>query len=145
MRNIRYLILPIAISATAVVFAQSVAPLPKALSGRWTAVVPGNKTFTDAMSVVFDDPVQSGPVTGKLTSRGVTCGAQNEPLTGTWDGTVLRMESKVYPNVNAQRPNGECGTGRINYVLTRKPGEPTFEGEAVRDGMALASQVTLAP
>ena len=145
MGNIRFLIPAIAISLTGVAFAQGVAPLPKALSGRWTAVVPGNKTFTDTMSVVFDDPIQSGPVTGKLTSRGVTCGAQNEPVTGTWDGTVLRMESKVYPNVNVQRPNGECGTGRVTYVLTRKPGQSAFEGEGVRDAMAIPVQVTLAP
>ena len=127
------------------VLAQTVAPLPKTLSGRWTVVVPGRSTFTDSMSVVLDVPAQAGPLTGRLTSRGVTCGALDEPLVETWDGTELRFESKVRPNVNVTRMNGDCGSGSVTYVLTRKPGETTFEGEARRDGTATPVQVTLAP
>ena len=131
---------------TGMVFAQTAAPLPKAMSGRWTAVIPGGRTFTDTMSIVFDDaPIASGPVTGRLTSRGVTCGAANEPLTGTWDGTELRFESQVRSNVNPQRANGDCGSGRIIFVLTRKAGQATFEGESRRDGMSVPAQITLAP
>jgi hypothetical protein len=92
------------------------------------------------MSMTLDAPVQPGPVTGRLTARGVGCGAENEPLTGTWDGSTLRVESKVYPNVNVQRMNAQCGSGRVTYTLTRKPGQSTFEGEGVRDGMTGAAQ-----
>jgi hypothetical protein len=127
------------------VFAQTAAPLPKAMSGRWTAVIPGGRTFTDTLSVALDAPAGTGPVTGHFTNRGVTCGAANEPLTGTWDGTELRFESQVRPNVNVQRANGDCGTGRISFVLTRKAGQATFEGESRRDGMSVPAQITLAP
>jgi len=51
----------------------------------------------------------------------------------------------VRPNVNTQRQNGECGTGRVAYVLTRKPGQAGFEGEAHRDALAMPVQITLSP
>ena len=120
------------IGTTIEVLAQTAAPLPSKMSGRWTAVVPGGQTFTDTMSVVLDVPATTGPLTGRLTVRGVTCGALDEPLTGTWDGTELRFESRVRPNVNSQRMNGECGTGKTTFVLSRKPGQAVFEGESRR-------------
>lgn len=127
------------------VLADDMAPLPKAMSGRYTAVVPGRQTYTDTLSVVLDAPSATGPVTGRLTVRGVTCGAVDEPLTGTWDGTELRFESLVKPNVNAQRPNGQCGNGKITFVLSRKPGQSAFEGESLRDGSPVVVQVKLSP
>ena len=144
MRSVRNPALLVFAGFAGIALAQTSAPLPAAMSGRWTAVVPG-RTFTDSLSVVLDVPGGTGPLTGRLTLRGVTCGASNEPLTGTWDGSELRMESQVRPNVNAQRANGECGTGRLTFKLTRKPGQTTFEGEALRDASAVPSQVTLAP
>jgi hypothetical protein len=131
--------------ATIGVLAETAAPLPKTMSGRWTAVVPGRQTFTDTMSVVLDVPATTGPLAGHLTLRGVTYGAIDEPLTGTWDGTELRFESQVRPNVNAQRMNGECGTGKVTFALSRKPGQAVFEGESRRDASPVPSQVTLAP
>jgi len=128
-----------------IVLAQATVPLPKAMSGRWTSVVPGGRTFTDTWSVVLDAPGGTGPVTGRLTLNGVGCGAKDEPLTGTWDGSELRIESQVHPNVNSQRANGECGTGRVTFRLTRKPGQSTFEGESQRDAAPAPSQVTLGP
>lgn len=121
------------------------APLPKSMNGRWTAVVPGGRTFTDTMSVVLDAPNGTGAVAGRLTSRGVVCGALDEPLTGTWDGTELRFESLVRPNVNVTRPNGDCGNGRIVFVLIRKPGQGAFEGESRREGSPNPVQITLSP
>jgi hypothetical protein len=97
------------------------------------------------MSIALDVPAAPGPITGRLTSRGVACGAQDEPMTGTWDGTELRLESKVRPNVNTTRMNGDCASGRVTYVLTRKPGQVKFEGEAMRDGLSTPVQVTLSP
>ncbi len=145
MRAIAICILLVVMGVTHGVAAQTAAPLPKTLSGRWTAVVPGGRTFTDTMSVVLDVPATTGPLTGRLTLRGVTCGAIDEPLTGTWDGTELHFESQVRPNVNAQRTNGECGTGKVTFVLSRKPGQAVFEGESRRDAAPGASQITLAP
>jgi hypothetical protein len=145
MRALRSRALLILMSFSVITLAQTIMPLPKTLSGRWTAVVPGVGTFSDTISVVLDVPAQPGPLTGRLTSRGVTCGAMDEPLVGNWDGTELRFESKVQANVNVQRLNGQCASGRITYVLTRKPGQAAFEGEARRDGMSSPAQVTLAP
>jgi hypothetical protein len=115
------------------------------MKGRWVAVLPNGQSFIDSLSVVLDQPDATGRVTGRLTSRGVTCGALDEPLVGTWDGTELRFESRVKPNVNAQRMNGNCDTGRIEYVLKRKPGDSRFEGQARRDGSPVAVEVTLSP
>jgi len=120
-------------------------PLPKSMSGSWTAVVPGRQTFTDSMSVVLDVPAGTGAVMGRLTVRGLACGAVDEPLTGTWDGTEPRLESVVRPNVNAQRMNGECGNGRVSFVLKRKPGRDGFEGESQRDGSPVTTQISLSP
>lgn len=145
MRSVRILVLLVLVGSASMVLAQTTSPLPKAMSGRWTSVVPGGRAFTDTWSVILDVPGGTGPVTGRLTLRGVTCGALDEPLTGTWDGSELRMESQVHPNVNAQRMNGECGTGRVTFKLARKPGQSTFEGEAQRDAAPVPSQVTLAP
>jgi hypothetical protein len=127
------------------VFGQTAAPLPKTMSGHWTVVVPGRQTYTDTMSVTLDVPSGTGPLTGRLTSHGVICGALDEPLTGTWDGTELRFESQVRPNVNTQRMGGECGSGKITFVLTRKPGQDRFEGESHREAPFAPAQITLAP
>ena len=145
MRSVRDVVLLVLTGCAGIASAQTAAPLPASMSGRWSAVIPGNRTFTDSLSVVLDVPDGTGPLTGRLTLRGITCGAQEEPLSGTWDGTELRMESQVRPNVNAQRANGECGTGRLTFKLTRKPGQASFEGEALRDASPVPSQVTLSP
>jgi hypothetical protein len=144
MRTLRVCLLATLTGVAGAVFAQTAAPLPKSLSGHWMSMG-GNtgRTYIDSMSVTFDDPVEIGPVKGRLTSRGVVCGAMDEPLTGTWDGSELRFESQVRPNVNVARNNGDCGTGRITFVLTRKPGQPGFEGESHRD--TSTAQITLAP
>jgi hypothetical protein len=125
--------------------AQAEAPLPLKMSGHWTALAPGGRTFVDSLSIVLDAPAQSGAITGRLTLRGVTCGASDEPLQGTWDGTELRFESRVRPNVNAARPNGDCGNGTVSFVLARKAGTTAFTGESRRDGSPVPSQITLAP
>jgi hypothetical protein len=100
-------------------------------------------TFNDTISMTLETAADGGPVTGRLTTRGLECGAENEPLNGTWDGTALRLESKLYPNVNVQRMNGRCGSGRVTYMLTRKPGQSTFEGEGVLEGMLGSARITL--
>ena len=133
-----------AVAATA--FADENAPLPTKMNGHWTAVVPGRQTYMDSLSVVLVPPSNgTGPVTGQLTLHGVTCGAIDEPLTGSWNGTELRLVSKVHPNVNSQRPNGQCGNGALTFDLKRRPGQSVFEGESTRDGSPITSQVTLSP
>jgi hypothetical protein len=40
------------------------------------------------------------------------------------------------------RKNGQCGDGKATYVLTRKPGEQNFEGEARLVGAAATFTVS---
>jgi len=127
-----------AVTATA----QSSDQLPGKLSGRWTVTSPRG-TFIDTVSFTFESNGTPGPVTGKLTFRGVSCGAQDEPLKGTWDGSELRFESTHRPNVNAQRMDGQCGTGKVIYVLRRNPREKTFEGEGRPGEGASGSTVSI--
>lgn len=124
--------------------AQPAAPLPGSLAGRWTFVGPG-RTIIDAWSIRIDGAGAPGPVAGRLTWRGVTCGAQDEPVTGTWDGAELRFEGTLRPNVNVQNANGQCGSGRVAWVLARKPGTSSFEGTATQADRGTVVTVTAAP
>lgn len=146
MRSSRHLALLILAGLTGVVLAQTIAPLPKMMSGRWTSVQPTGRTYTGTWSVVLEIPPEgTGPITGRMTSGGGNCGALDEPLVGTWDGNELRIESRLRPNVNATRANADCGTGRTVTILTRKPGQTGFEGETRLDWTTVPSQVTLSP
>ncbi len=60
-------------------FAQAMAPLPAKLSGRWVWLAP-NGTTIDAFSLEFDGSREPGTVAGRLTWRGLNCGAQDEPI-----------------------------------------------------------------
>ena len=127
-----------------VAVAQESDVLPSKLSGRWTAVG-ATQTFINPMSLEFDGDGKPGPVKGRATFRGVACGAQDEPPTGTWDGKELRVETLHRPNVNVVRLNGQCGDGKTTYVLTRKPGQRTFEGEGRSTYSSAVATMTLAP
>jgi hypothetical protein len=145
VQRFRHLTILVLAGFTGMVLAQTVAPLPKRMSGRWATTMPGGTTFSDTLSVALEAPAGTGSVTGLLTMRGISCGAFYEPLVGTWDGNELRLESQVRPNVNAVSINRDCGTGRVTFNLTRKPGQSSFEGESHRDGAPVPSQVALAP
>jgi hypothetical protein len=144
MRVFRMCVFLALASAAATVVAQTAASLPTAMSGRWSGTYPRG-TFSDEMSVVLESPDAAGAVTGRLTYQGLNCGAVDEPLTGTWNGTELRFESQLRPNVNTKRMNGQCGTGRTTFVLTRKPGQTGFEGESRTEGTQVPDQITLSP
>ena len=100
--------------------------LPSKLSGRWMYV--GPKTYINPVAIEFDGDGKPGPIAGHLTWRGVTCGAENERFTGTWDGKELHFRATLRANVNVQRMNGQCG--EADFVLKRKPGEHSFDGDA---------------
>ena len=118
--------------------------LPHKLSGRWMARGP-NQTFINPVELTFDGDGKPGPVTGRVSWRGVTCGAENEPLAGTWDGRELRMTTTHRANVNVVRLNGQCGDGKTTYVLVRKAGETGFEGQVTSTYSAATATVFVSP
>lgn len=126
------------------VLAQSGDRLPSKLSGRWTFTGP-RQTFINSVTIEIDGNGKLGPVTGRMTWRGVTCGAQDEPLTGTWDGSELRFASTLRANVNADRMNGQCGDGKTTFLLKRKAGQAGFEGEAHADYTPAVPTISVSP
>jgi hypothetical protein len=109
-------------------FAQTEASLPASLSGRWTFMGPSG-ALIDTFSITFERNRAPGTVTGRLTWRGRNCGAKDEPIQATWDGTELKFEAVLKPNTNTQRMNGACPPEPTRWVLKRKAGERSFEGE----------------
>jgi hypothetical protein len=104
--------------------------LPTQLSGRWTALVPGGRTVVDSFTMKFSGDRKPGPVTATLNWRGLFCGAEDETVSGTWDGRVIRFESVLRSNVNVQRNGGQCGDGKLVGELQKNPTEDGFTGEA---------------
>ena len=126
-------------------FGQNADPLPTTLSGRWTVIAAGGRTYIDSVSLKLEGDGKPGPVKGLMTWRGVTCGAADEPLEGTWDGQVLRFTSTLRPEVNAQRNGGQCGDGKLVGELQRKPGERSFSGETRMASTGGSASVSVSP
>jgi hypothetical protein len=139
----RTAVIALAAVVAGLAFAQSADPLPPKLSGRYNFVGPQG-VYNDAVTLTFDAPAVAGKVSGRVSWRGVNCGALDEPFVGTWDGTELRIETTHRANVNTQRPNGQCGSGRATYTLKRMPGSK-FEGQVQIEGSPAIATLALAP
>lgn len=119
--------------------------LPGKLDGSWTFTSSAG-VFTNKVSLTFDGSGEPGPVSGRLTFHGGTCGAQDEPFKGTWNGRELRLETRHHANVNTTRVNGNCPADVPTiYVLRRDSADNSFRGEITREGTPGASQVTVSP
>ena len=127
MMNMRISVALLSTVIATVTLAQTTAPLPGLLSGRWTFT--GPRTISDSFSVAFEQKDGPGPVPGKLTWRGFNCGAKDEPIQASWDGNELKFEAVLKANTNAQRMNGDCPAEPTRWVLKRKEGDRSFEGE----------------
>jgi hypothetical protein len=123
--------------------AQVAEPLPAKLDGRWTVVPPGGRTIINSWAIRFEPPGTTGTVRGRLDWRGLNCGALDLPVEAQWDGTELRFEAVLRANTNTQNLNGTCQDVPTRYVLRRKPGERSFEGEAKAANFVV--QVTASP
>lgn len=109
--------------------AQSSPPLPSRLSGSWTLTTPRG-TVIDVFEIEFDGDRAAPAISGRLTWRGFNCGASREPVGATWNGSELRFQAVMRPNVNTQRMNGTCTDEPVQFVLRRKGPGDSFEGDA---------------
>ena len=130
------------VAAACTAFAQSLDPAPAKLSGRWTWVGPRGAVI-DTFHIDFDGDRRASTISARLTWNGLNCGADKEPIEVTWNGTEMRFQAVTKPNVNTQRMNSKCPSEAAQFVLTRKPGGDTFEGE-VRQGAGVVT-MTAAP
>ena len=119
--------------------------LPSSLSGRWTYLAPNGRAMIDTWTLRIDSGGAPGPFKATLNWRGTNCGAKDEPVSGTWNGSELRFEGQLKPNANTLNANGNCGSGRAEWVLKRKAGTAAFEGEASMNDRAVVVTVTAAP
>lgn len=120
--------------------AQSAA-LPSSMSGMW--VIPANRNITNQWSVKLERQDAGGAVAGKLTWWGMTCGADDEPFTGTLDGPNLQLRAMLRENVNTRHPKGNCGPMKVD--LTRGA-DGAFEGKAYQEATpGVFVNVTLKP
>lgn len=125
-------------------FAQAGDPLPPKLSGHMTARGSA-QTFILNVSMEFDGERKPGPIKGRVTHQGVNCGAQDEPLTGTWDGSELHVSAALHANVHTLRMNGQCDGAIVTYSLKRKPGASEFEGDVRANTTSTVAPIVLSP
>jgi hypothetical protein len=121
------------VAAAGVAVAQT--GLPKAMSGTWSGLSERNTPLNGTMSVVIDQQNPDGTIAGRITTSGQMCAMKDEPMTGRFDGTVLRMAATY----RALVPQASCG--KATFVLKRSG--TGFEGEI--PGSRLRTKVSLAP
>ncbi len=115
-----------AIAGFVAVQAYAADPLPGAMSGRWFGNAQGGQQLNFEVFVVIEKQESDGTIVGKVTRWGNGCGAKDEPLKGTFDGTNLKFRSMSRANVNARRVDGNCGEDE--YSLKRSADGKSFEG-----------------
>jgi hypothetical protein len=129
---------------SAIAVAQSRDTLPQKLSGRMTATG-ARQTFILDVVMEFDGERKPGAIVGRVTHRGVNCGAENEPLAGTWDGSELRAVAALHANVNTLRMGGQCDGTKVTYSMKRKPGTTEFEGDVRANTTSAVATIVLSP
>ena len=135
----------LALSLTALPGAFAAEPLPKSMGGRWAATLSSGQQIGNIWSLTVEKLDGSGRFEGKLTYYGAFCGAKNEPMTGTFDGSELRINSSLRANTNTDRAGGQCGTGKAMWLLKKQPGRQLFEGEGELEGIPVKTRVYLNP
>ena len=124
---------------------QAAEMLPKQMSGRWTAETPRGP-MSDVWSVEIDSQDGGGAISGRVSHVGISCGAKDEPMQGTFDGSTLVITSQLRAGVNSAQAKGNCQGGKITWTLKAKEGTQSFEGEANLEGpRQVKVVVTLGP
>jgi hypothetical protein len=110
--------------------------LPEKMTGTWASNAPTQGGARGAVggtwSVLIAEQKPDGSIAGKATwEGGRLCAMNDEPMTGRFDGTELRMA------VTFQNKFPNAGCSKANLVL-RKAGEGnTFEGELRGSGIRM--------
>jgi hypothetical protein len=81
----------------------------------------------------FIFPGAKGTIEGRLTHHGFNCGAKDEPMTGSFDGSELRLVSRLRADVNVKNAGKDCGSGKTTWTL-QKQKKGGFEGKGVWEG-----------
>lgn len=135
----------LALSLTALPEAFAAEPLPKSMDGRWAATLSSGQQIGNIWSLSVEKQDASGTLQGKLSYYGTFCGAKDEPMTGSFDGSELRITSSLRANTNTDRAGGQCGTGKASWILRKQQGRHLFEGEGRLEGVAVTTRVYLNP
>ena len=96
--------------------------LPAAMSGRWLGMgQKGGKIPIDfAWSVAITKQSPDGSIEGTMSYAGPQCSAKNAPMTGTFDGTELKVTAEL-------QPKAQCG--KQTFRLKKAGGKHLFEGK----------------
>jgi hypothetical protein len=116
--------------------------LPSSMKGRWYGIARGGSSLNFDISVSELKQGADGSVEGKLTRFGNGCGADGEPLKGTFDGTTLAFESTSKPGVNTRRMGGDCGVDK--YSLKAASGSKSYVG-TLEDKQGNSFTIELSP
>lgn len=95
--------------------------LPAALKGRWLGMgQKGGKIPIDfAWSITIAKQNPDGSIEGTMNYGGPQCSAKDAPMTGTFDGTELRVTAQL-------EPKAQCG--KQTFRLKKARGKHLFEG-----------------
>jgi hypothetical protein len=124
----RTLLLALCAAVGLLPFAQAVAQekLPAAMTGRWIGfggqgARQGGRIPVDfAWSIKIAKQNPDGTIEGTLSYGGPQCSARDAPMTGTFDGTELKLAAQLEPKV-------QCGVQ--TFRMRKAGGKHLFEGK----------------
>jgi len=122
----RTLLLALCAVVGSLTFAQTAAQdkLPAAMSGRWIgmggegAKQGGRIPIDFAWSIKIARQNPNGTIEGTLSYGGPQCSAKDAPMTGTFDGTELKLTAQLEPKV-------QCGVQ--TFRMRKAGGKHLFE------------------
>ena len=122
----RTLLLALCAIVGSLTFAQTAAQdkLPAAMSGRWIgmggegAKQGGRIPIDFAWSIKIARQNPNGTIEGTLSYGGPQCSAKDAPMTGTFDGTELKLTAQLEPKV-------QCGVQ--TFRMRKAGGKHLFE------------------
>ena len=100
--------------------------LPAAMSGRWLGMgQKGGKIPIDfAWSVAIAKQSPDGSIEGTMSYAGPQCSAKNAPMTGTFDGTELKVTAELQREGAVRNANLPAEEGRWEAPVRRQGAGP---------------------